>query len=405
MQSRGLSFLLALLFALPLAAPRAWSAPKYKVLHSFTDGNDGGALYGSLLLDGQGNLYGTTEYGGPYGGGTVFELTPNADGTWTETVVHGFCVETGCADGAHSWAGLIFDAAGNLYGTTNSGGDYERGTVFELAPQSDGTWTETVLHSFSDQDGVITPFAGVIMDPSGNFFGTAGDPYELSLGSSGWTVSVLHNFTCRNGDGCGADTGLIRDVSSSLYGTTQLGGTSKNCDAGCGTAYRLQPMPDGSWKETILHSFGTFKRDGAFPGPGAMIMDGKGNLYDTTGGYPHGTVYELTRDRRDHWKETILHTFNPGAGGNDPGAGVVMGKSGELYGTTLNGGTGCDCGVVYKLVPGPKGKWKYTVLHRFTGYDGANPGANLILDSKGNLYGTTITGGAYGYGVAFELSP
>ena len=261
-----------------------------------------------------------------------------------------------------------------------------------------------MLHSFNAQDGAAYPYAGVVMDHSGNLYGTAYSAFELSPGQGGWTVTVLHTFTGRNGDGAGASAGFIRDTAGNLYGTTEMGGSSKDCGGGCGTVYKLHPLPNGRWKEAILHAFGS-PGDGAYPGVGALAMDAVGNLYGTTSGYNAGTVYKLTPGKRGRWKETILHKFHAGAGGNSPEAGVVLGKSGELYGTTGYGGTGCDCGVVFKLAPGLKGRWKYTVLHRFTGYDGAAPGANLILDGKGNLYGTAKVGGPGGYGVAFEVTP
>jgi uncharacterized repeat protein (TIGR03803 family) len=177
--------------------------------------------------------------------------------------------------------------------------------------------------------------------------------------------------------------------------------------------YRLRRSASG-WKESVLYSFGDFHDDGQIPGVGALVSDGSGNLYGTTvqGGRNTcvdvgcGTVFKLTPGANGDWKETILYSFKGNANGSGPGAGVVLDAAGNLYGTTVYGGTtSCSCGVVYKLAPGSSGKWTYTVLHRFTGSDGAQPDANLILDSKGNLYGTTITGGAGGYGVAFELTP
>jgi uncharacterized repeat protein (TIGR03803 family) len=304
---------------------------------------------------------------------------------------------------------MMFDSVGNLYGTTRLGGAYDYGTVFELTPQSDGSWDETVLHSFDKQDRVTTPYAGVVMDPSGNLFGTgAGWAYELSPGSSGWTLTGLHSFTCEHGDGCGPIAGVILDAAGSLYGTTQHGGSSKNCGGGCGTVYQLTPTSGGKWKETVLHRFQA-GGGGAGPGVGTLALDRYGSLYGTTGGggTGSGVVFRLSPGTDGHWRETVLYDIPGGAAGDHPSAGVVMDKAGNLYGTTIAGGDpNCDCGVVFKLAPPEgKGKWKYTVLHRFTGYDGAQPDANLVLDSQGNLYGTTATGGAGGYGVAFEVIP
>jgi uncharacterized repeat protein (TIGR03803 family) len=359
-------------------------------MHSFSGGDDGEMLWGSLLLDPKGNVYGTTYYGGVNGGGTVFELTPGTGGKWSEKTLWSF----NGPDGNAPTAGLIFDISGNLYGTTGLGGAYASGAAFKLVPQGDGTWSESVIYNF-DQ-GPVTPNT-VVMDPSGNLYGGGGGyAYELSPGTDGWTLTVLHS-----------DVGgeLIRDANGNLYGTTNHGGDGK-CDAGCGTVYKLHPKPDGAWQETILHDF-TAGRDGAFPGRGALARDKSGNLYGTTevgGDTGSGVIFRLKPGARGRWQETILYSIPGGKGGSGPVGGVVIGPGGILYGTTSAGGS-TGCGVVYKLAPGAKDKWKYTVLHSLLGPDGCNPAANPILDSKGNLYGTTPAGGAYEVGVAFELTP
>jgi uncharacterized repeat protein (TIGR03803 family) len=388
-------FLLNVLAFLTLALA-AWCVPEYKALHSFTGGNDGCHLWGSLLLDSKGNAYGTTYgCGANTGGGTVFELSPKRNGTWAETTLYSFCSQSECTDGGGSTAGLIFDAVGNLYGTTELGGSDASGTVFELSPQGDGTWSESVLYSFGNQ-GPVAPYAGVIMDPAGNLYGTGGGyAYQLSPGSAGWTLSDLHAFTGQNGDGNGPLAGVIRDPSGSLYGTTEHGGADRNCGGGCGTVYRLHPETDDTWKETILYDFDSC--DCAFPGSGALVMDKLGNLYGTT---TSGAIYELSPRPRGPWKEATLYD----AEGQEPVGGVVMDKAGALYGTTSAGGK-AGCGTVYKLAPAARDKWKYSVLHTFLGSDGCGPEANLVIDSKGNLYGTTTLGGTYGVGVAFELTP
>ena len=391
---------------LALAVP-SWGASKYKVLHAFTGGSDGGGLWGSLLLDQYGNIYGTTASGGPKGkGGTVFKLSRQTNGTWTQTVLYSFCSLPGCKDGGGSTAGLIFDGAGHLYGTTRSGGTRVYGTAFELIPQSGGTWVETVLYNFPLPGGGCCSYGGVVMGKSGNLYGATYSAFELTPGSKGWRGIILHNFTGQHGDGSGPLAGVILDSTGNLYGTTELGGSSR-CGGGCGTVYQLMPTSNGKWKEHILHRFQA-RWDGSSPGVGALVLDSAGNLYGTAGGgnSGHGVVFMLSRVADDHWRETILYNITGGANGDSPGGGVVMDKAGNLYGTTIAGGdANCGCGVVYKLGPGSKGKWKYTVLHRFTGYDGAQPDANLILDKKGNLYGTTATGGASGAGVAFEVTP
>jgi uncharacterized repeat protein (TIGR03803 family) len=398
--------LIAAAMALVLASS-AWAGSKYKVLHAFTGGNDGGGLYSGLLLDRHGNVYGTTVAGGAKGkGGTAFKLRPLANGKWAEAVLYNFCSQFNCTDGGGSVAGLIFDAAGNLYGTTESGGAHVYGTVFELSPGSDG-WKETVLHSFGFNKYGCCPQASLVMDDAGNLFGTASVAFELSPGADGWKETVLHDFTGQNGDGSGAYAGLIVDAAGNLYGVTLHGGGG-GCGGGCGTAYELQPTADGGWKEHILHDFDTGGDTMAFP-DGPLLIDGTDDLYGTTsvgGATGNGTVYRLTPQSDGHWKATVLHSFTGGANGIEPGGGVVMDKAGNLYGTTIAGGSpNCECGLVYKLSPGIGGKWNFKVLHTFVGIDGAQPAANLTLDDKGNLYGTTITGGAGGYGVAFELTP
>ena len=245
-----------------------------------------------------------------------------------------------------------------------------------------------------------------MIDKAGNLYGTGGSAYKLSPGSNGWKLSILHEFTCENGDGCDPYAGPIMGAAGNLYGTTAYGGGSSRCGEGCGTVYELSPQAHGRWKETILHRFQA-SWDGSYPSLGALVLDSKGNLYGTAdgGNSGHGGILRMSPTSDGHWKETVLYNILGGANGDHPGAGVVRDKAGNLYGTTIAGGFGCDCGVVYKLPPGQNGKWTYTVLHTFVGSDGAQPDANLILDDKGNLYGTTATGGPGGYGVAFELTP
>jgi uncharacterized repeat protein (TIGR03803 family) len=274
-----------------------------------------------------------------------------------------------------------------------------------------------VLYSFGTRknDGG-EPYAGLVMDEAGNLYGAGargglhlgGTIFELTWGSGGWSERMLHQFPSRAGDGGAVFAGLIMGPGGNLYGTTEAGGAHK-----AGTVYQIRHTARG-WEENVLHSFPAFSNDGEVPGVGALVSDGSGNLYGTTSqGGSHicvdvgcGTLFELTPETNGQWKETILYDFVGNAKGNGPGAGVVMDKKGNLYGTTIYGGSSeCGCGVVYELSPSANGKWKYTVLHAFIGSDGAQPDANLILDSKGNLYGTTATGGAGGAGVAFELTP
>jgi uncharacterized repeat protein (TIGR03803 family) len=380
----------------------AWPASKYKVLHAFGAGKDGGGLWGSLVRDSRGNLYGTTSGGGTYGQGTVFELRSGSNGRWSETVLHDF--PSSSDDGQGPTSNLIVDAAGNLYGTTRGGGGpYKVGTIFELTPQSKGSWTESILYSFgTHSNDAYAPYAGLVIDDVGNLYGTGHSVFELLPDSGNWREKVIHRFTSQH-DGDGPFAGVILDAAGNLYGTTEGGGTHEY-----GTVYMVQHTSSG-WKEQVLHNFPAFPQDGQVPGVGALVIDGSGSLYGTTdvgGAFRYGTVFRLTLGSDGRWKETILHGFKPDVDGYEPSAGVVRDHAGNLYGTTIAGGSPqCDCGVVYKLAPTAKGKWTYTVLHTFSGYDGAQPDANLILDSQGNLYGTTATGGANGGGVVFELTP
>jgi uncharacterized repeat protein (TIGR03803 family) len=227
----------------------------------------------------------------------VFELSPRQGGGWTETLLHNF--NNNGRDGVNPQAGLIIDDAGNLYGTTYRGGIYNSGTAFELSPQQGGGWTEKVLHSFGHGSDGITPDANLTIDAAGN-----------------------------------------------LYGTTYNGGIH-----GRGTVFELTPREGGGWTETVLHSFGNGS-DGANPYAG-LIIDANGNLYGTTlagGIHTAGTAFELSPRQGGGWTETILHSFGNGTDGNSPYAGLIFDASGNLYGTTLEGGIH-SYGVVFEITP------------------------------------------------------
>lgn len=303
-------------------------------------------------------------------------------------------------------SGLALDLLGTLYGTAALGGTYHGGTVYQMT-LGPGGWAFQVLYDFCSQPNCSdggSPHVGVLLDNTGNLFGTAFNVFQMTPAPGGWTERVLHDFcsepNCK--DGGSPYAGVILDAKGNLYGTTVAGGTYNG-----GTVFKLKDMPDGSWKHRVLHSFGSFAGDGLLPGSGNLVFDDAGNLYGTThdGGTCCGTVFRLTRQPIGHWKETILHNFKLGKSGRSPNAGVVIDSAGNLYGVTMNGGTDCDCGVVYELSPSPDGTWTYSVLHRFNGYDGFEPAANLILDNQGNLYGTTMFGGPSDGGVVFQITP
>jgi uncharacterized repeat protein (TIGR03803 family) len=213
---------------------------------------------------------------------------------------------------------------------------------------------------------------------------------------------------CANGDV--PDSTFSWDANGNLYGTTQWGGNyPPKCptSAGCGVAFQLARQAGGGWKYHVLHRFAAFSGDGQLPVSG-LTPDREGNnIYGTTlQGGNSGTVFQLSRQKNGQWKETVLYDFpNAAKNGGSPG-GLAAGKAGVLYGAASGGGDPtCQCGVIFKMTLGSQRKWTYTVLHRFTGKDGALPGASLILDAKGNIYGTTVAGGAGGYGVVFEITP
>jgi uncharacterized repeat protein (TIGR03803 family) len=359
-----------------------------------------------LIFDAAGSLYGTTQSGGGTGCGgggcgVVWKLTRYVNGKWTATILHVF---TG-ADGANPAGGVIFDAAGNLYGTTQAGGAYGAGVVFKLQVNVNGTWTERVLYSFTGGADGANPAAGVIFDPVGNLYGTT-----LFGGSYGGGVlfkvdmagneEVLHTFT---EDAFWPYAGLVRDQAGNFYGTTSYGGGSGPCDnnLGCGTVFKLEPTGN----ETVLHGFSD-EPDGRYLLAG-LIQDAEGNLYGTSEGggmgscYADigcGTVFKIDTSGT----ETVLYRFTGGSDGAQPTTALVRDAAGNLYGTTSRGGVNCPaygCGTVFKLDP----TGQETVLHKFQGI-GQSPNSPLIIDAAGNLYGTT-SGGTKNYGIVFKITP
>ena len=344
----------AALFTIFILLNLAWAAPKESLLYDFNGGsNDGSAPIGGLVADQAGNLYGTTGTGGsytdcsPFGQtcGVVFELTPNG-GSWTETVLYTF---TGGADGGEPLAGLAIDAQGNLYGTTAIGGSFGNGTVFMLAFAS-GSWTESVLYSFRGGSDGSYPQAAV----------------------------TLHN--------------------GSIYGTTYAGGGNSclGAPSGCGTIFQLQPGNNG-WTENVLYRF-TNGADGAFP-YASLILDPAGNLYGATtqGGYlsgdcaPYGcgNVFQL-KHSSSGWTLNSLYAFTYDTDGSAPIGGLLAGPHETLYGTTSGGGAGFS-GTVFQLAYA-KGIWTFSLLHTFSGADGSAPEGTLVGKGK-YLFGTTYSGG------------
>jgi uncharacterized repeat protein (TIGR03803 family) len=373
-----------LLAAIPLANGQTES-----VLHSFANSPDGAnPRYVAPVLDTKGNLYGTTNYGGTHGLGTVFEVTPSG----TTTILHSFNVNG--TDGAYPVASLVF-YQGNLYGTTTEGGTLDvDGTVFELKHTTKG-WKEAILHSFGASGDGSQPTCALTFDTAGNLYGTTnvGGAYQkgtvFELTPSG-TETILWSFG-NGSDGANPVAGVIRDAAGNLYGTTEYGGAN-----GYGTVFELTP----SGAETVLHSFDLNGTDGAYPVGGVVLY--KGNLYGTTeygGAFVDGTVFELTLSGT----ETILHPFaNNDMDGINPYDGLALYK-GNFYGTTFSGGgVSGVAGTVFEVTP----SGTETILHYFGGVgDGFGPYGGVSVDTAGNLYGTTYSGGTNSLGTVFKLTP
>jgi uncharacterized repeat protein (TIGR03803 family) len=252
---------------------------------------------------------------------------------------------------------VIFDAAGSMYGTTSGGGDYRCGVVFKLTPAAGGDWRETVLHTFT---GPLT-------------------------------------------DGCTPDTALTFDAAGNLYGTTSLGGTQRY-----GTVFELSPGANGQWTEKILYNFNIAEPANQF-GNSGVTLDDAGNLYGASGlSNPKelGTIYELIPQSDGSWRWTRLYTFYPtGSSGMCPCSTPILDAAGNLYSTAFNGGPN-SFGTAFKLTPTASGPWTLTLLYAFSGIGpSGHPPSGVILDGAGNLYGTTVSGGEYNDGTAFEITP
>jgi uncharacterized repeat protein (TIGR03803 family) len=394
-------------------AQAAAAGSSYRVLHNFGGSADGTIPYGPLLLGKRGSLYGVTIDGGTgecsdYGCGTVFELTPRTNSKWRERVLYSF---VSGSDGAGPAGGLIFDGSGNLYGTTNRDGGASPSTAFELSPVSGG-WAHTVIYDNSAGPGLVLDKAGNLYGDigPGDYFGI-GAVGELSPGSDGWSYTDLFNFNPTVGYFPPAPP--IWDGKGNMFGTTTDGGISQpkcQTSSGCGVIFEMTPNGNGTWAYHILHRFASFPQDGQTPS-GGLVMDASGNLYGVTGGlggaHKNGTVFKFTPSTGGKWKQTVLYDFPNCANGCYPFGTLAFDKAGNLYGASNGGLADCegyDCGVIFKLTPQKNGAWKYSALHKFKGADGAFPWG-VILDEKGNLFGTTENGGKYDAGVAFEITP
>lgn len=414
---RDSSFLRALLLLGTLALLTvSLQAQTFTVLHAFTGGMDGGSPYAGLSVDREGNLYGTTSAGGS-GYGTVFALLRRGTG-WTFSPLYRF---SGGTDGEGPIARVILGPNGSLYGTTYAGGvlgcgtdGYGCGTVFNLRPSPTVcrtalcSWMETVLYRFNGGSDGANPLLGdIAFDAVGDIYGTTqngggqgcsgagcGTVFELSPVTGGWRESVLYSFGGDGGDGANPFAGVIFDEAGNLYGTTKLGGDSSN-----GTVFRLTPAQSG-WTETVLHAF-QGGNDGYWP-VGGLIIDHSGNLYGTTtsGGLnTGGTIFQMA----DLGLETVLSNLTGPAQGGPYGT-LTMDAAGDIYGVAYDDGAYGN-GSIFKLSPSGNG-WIFADLYDFTGgADGSCPYGGVLVDADGVLYGTTATGGPYGYGTVWEITP
>ena len=405
------------------------SAALERVLYAFTGFPNGQTPVAGLVFDSAGDVYGTAPCCGSDNGGVVFELLPGAGGTWSEKVLYNFGFAS--TDGSDPQAAPVFDSIGNLYGTTYHGGNwpscfgYGCGTVYELSPNSDGTWAETVLYRFGGDTDGYWPASSLVFDNAGNLYGTTqlggafglGTIFELSPDAGGgWQKTTLFSFA-GSPDGTEPRDGLTIDAEGNLYGTTLYGGSSPKCIGGCGTAFQLRQGLDGTWTETVIHSFG-FGRDGVEPWSG-LALDSSSNLYGTTlgGGAGScsggcGTVYRLS-PFGEQWVESVMYRFAGGlSDGWAPYGRPILDQSGNLYGTTVLGGSnkclGNGCGIAWELRRSGGTATEITLYTFQAGHDGSNPEAGLTFGPNKSLYGTTETGGGGpegGAGVIFQIRP
>lgn len=403
--SATVAFAIVTAFALFTAVTQSAQAQTFQVIYNFTGGHDGAGPTDGLTIDAAGNLYGTASagghqvsgcenYEGNYGCGTIFEMKPFGSG-WAFKPLYQF---PGGSDNSNPYHGVVFGPDGALYGSAGTG-------VFRLTPPPSYcsnwlcSWRETVLYQFAGQPDATSPSSRLVFDSTGNMYGVSyfggayndGAIFQLTHGSGGWTESVIHSFNSEGGLGEGLPEGsLVLDRSGSLYGTADC-----NATLGCfyGAVWELQPSQSG-WNLTNLFQFNA---SNGYQ-PVGVISDPAGNLYGTTFGSPGliiGAVYELSPSNGG-WTYSQLHEFSLG----DLANGLVMDAAGNLYGADYEYGYG----YIFKMAHSGD-SWTFTTLHTFSGPDGEFPQGPIVIDRSGNLYGTTIKGGSYGFGAVWEITP
>jgi uncharacterized repeat protein (TIGR03803 family) len=406
---RAAPLAIAIVFALTAFVAQSVQAQTFTVLHDFTRGKDGASPQVGLSIDGAGNLFGTTNSGGSAGFGTAFELAPaKKGGGLVLNVLHAFTGgSVGSTDGGGPAARVVFGPNGTLYGSTTLGGNSNTGVVYNLGPASRFS-KETILYTFTGGNDGNRPSGDLLFDQTGNIYGTTGRGgatangvvFELTPSGKGFTEDVLYTFTGGN-DGGTPLSGVISDAGGNLYGTATAGGAF-----GFGAVFELTGTGPSRTEQT-LYSFQNGS-DGNTPS-GGLIFDALGNLYGTTssgGAGGGGTVFKLTPSGGGSFTFTLLFSFT-GSGvtsATGPAATLTMDAAGNIYGTTTNDGA-FGQGSVFKLTPSGGG-YTFTSLHDFTGgTDGGRPFSNVVFDAAGNLYGTSLQGGADAAGVVFEITP
>ena len=396
------AFAVATLFVRPAAASTT------SVIYSFAGDEDGEYTDTDLVMDGAGNIYGTSVQGGDFGSGTVWRLSPSGN-TWVHTVLYSF---TGGTDGGEPYKGVTLDADGNLYGTAVTGGSGSCeggcGVAYKLT-NNGGTWTQSVIHAFTGGHDGSGPGAGLTIGDNGDVYGMAptggalgeGTIYRLHERKNGtWVLNVIHTFT-GGADGIGGSAGRLVFRGRHLYGAATAGGVN-----GQGTVYQLTPAKTGEWGFRTIYSF-QGQPDGGFP-YGGLIFDALGNLYGTTyyaGANGLGCVYQLTPRHGGEWKEAVLYSFKGGSDGEGSIGNLVFDGTGNLYGTTSEGGTAGD-GVIFRLAPLTRHKWRESVVHSFAGPpDGAFAYNGMVGDGAGHYYGATVHGGADDEGAIYAFTP
>lgn len=380
-----------------------------KLLYGFTYRHiDGEGPTSPIAFDAEGNIFGTTDSGGPDANGTVYKLKRSSGG-WNESVLYSF--RTG-SDGQYPWGGVTIDQAGNVYGTTLAGGSGGSGTVFELSPVGNG-WKETIIYNFQGNSDGSGPYAGLVFDKNGNLYGTTYGGGGAPSCPDTFGCGIVFELTPTQGAWAkktvyafqGYADGAYLEGGVILDRQGNLYGTTQVAGTyGSGTVFELTPHSDGAWTETTLYSFAA-TGDGAFPLAG-VTFDPSGNLYGTTsmGGTNNaGIVFQLQHSQQG-WTETMLHSFDPATEGSQPYSGITLDGAGNLYCTTPTGGAH-NLGTIFALLRS-NGSWKPRVVHTFTGgKDGGTPYDSLLFDGKSSLYGTTWMGGPGLEGIVFQLGP